>query len=176
MKNKRDINIFIISVQKKQLHNTCCRIGYQRLSRGQPEATKRPRKGPLGCCWPQYFVIWPFAFITALSRSGMDLASFLNRFTSIPLTHSSWMALISFGREVMLESRFSLAFMILHRFSIGLRSSEFPGQSSTVKLFSWDLSRAMDFLLLWQGAESCKKDLQPCMRIQGNSFSSRTML
>lgn len=51
MKNKRDINIFIISVQKKQLHNTCCRIGYQRLSRGQPEATKRPQRGHKKAPW-----------------------------------------------------------------------------------------------------------------------------
>jgi hypothetical protein len=59
-------------------------------------------------------------------------------------------------------------------FSIGLRSGEFPGQSMTVN--GCFLSRAMESLLVWQGAPSCKNLLTPCMAIQGNSFSLSTLM
>jgi hypothetical protein len=47
--------------------------------------------------------------------------------------HILLMTLINMGKEVMLFPPFSLAFMIDHRFSIGFKSGEFPGQFMTEK-------------------------------------------
>ncbi len=76
----------------------------------------------------------------------MDLASFLNRSFSMAKVHIILMALMSFGKLVMVWSDFRRAFMMPHTFSMGLRSGLLLGQSMTENSFSF--SRAMVALLL----------------------------
>ncbi len=51
----------------------------------------------------------------------------------------------------------SLIFLLTihHRFSMGLRSGEFAGQSSTVT--PWSLNQLLVLLAVWAGAKSCWK-------------------
>ena len=62
-------------------------------------------------------------------------------------------------KQVMVWSLFRQAFMM----------------AQTLNSMAPSLSRAMEALLLWQGAPSCRILLQPCILIQGKSFSFRTM-
>ncbi len=55
---------------------------------------------------------------------------------------------------------FGLLFLIFlltmpHRFSLGLRSGEFAGQSSTPTL--WSFNQLLVLLAVWAGAKSCLK-------------------
>ncbi len=55
---------------------------------------------------------------------------------------------------------FGLSFLIFlltipRRFSMGFRSGEFAGQSSTVT--PWSFNQLLVFLALWAGAKSCWK-------------------
>ncbi len=91
----------------------------------------------------QYLVGPPFAWITASMRRGMEVIS---------LWHCSGVmeapvALIAVFRSSALLGLVSLVFLltIFHRLSIGFRSVEFAGQSSTVT--PWPLNQ---LLVLWQ--------------------------
>ncbi len=99
----------------------------------------------------QYLVGLPFAWITASMRRGME---------SISLWHCSsvmeaQVALIAAFRSSALLGLVSLIFLltISHRFSMGFRSGEFAGQSSTVT--QWSLNQLLVHLTVWAGAKSC---------------------
>ncbi len=66
-------------------------------------------------------------------------------------------ALIAAFRSSALLGLVSLIFLltILHRFSMGFRSGEFAGQSSTVT--PWSLNQLLVPLAVWAGAKSCWK-------------------
>ncbi len=59
-----------------------------------------------------------------------------------------------------------------HTFSVGLRSGELPGQSIVWNWLTLDWCNPIDFLLLWQGAPSCRNLVAKCICLQGKSFSS----
>ncbi len=66
-------------------------------------------------------------------------------------------ALIAAFRSSALLGLVSLIFFLIipHRFSMGFRSGEFAGQSSTVT--SWSLNQLLVPLAVWAGAKSCWK-------------------
>ncbi len=121
---------------------------------------KRPEPGPngLSVSGPDglaglYLVGPPFAWITASMRRGME---------AISLWHCSGVmdaqvALIVAFRSSVLLGLVSLIFLLTipHRFSIGFRSGEFAGQSSTVTPCS--LNQFLVPLAVWTGAKSCWK-------------------
>ncbi len=83
----------------------------------------------------QYLVGPPFAWITASMRRGMK---------TISLWHCSGVMKHRFFSSSALLGLVSLIFL-LNRFSLGLRSGEFAGQSSTVTHGHWT-----SFWYLWQ--------------------------
>ncbi len=79
---------------------------------------------------------------------------------SISLWHCSGVmeaqvALIAAFRSSALLGLLSLIFLLTipHRFSLGFRSGEFAGQSSTVT--PWSLNQLLVHLAVWAGADSC---------------------
>ncbi len=66
-------------------------------------------------------------------------------------------ALIAAFRSSALLGLVSLIFLltITHRFSLGFRSGEFAGQSSTVT--AWSLNQLLVPLAVWAGVKSCWK-------------------
>jgi len=97
----------------------------------------------------QYLVGPPFAWITASMRRGME---------AISLWHCSGVmeaqvALIAAFRSSALLGLVSLMFLLTipHRFSMGFRSGEFDGQSSTVT--PWSLNQLLVPLTVWAGAK-----------------------
>ncbi len=80
----------------------------------------------------------------------------------------SLMAFMRRGREVMLGSFFSFPFMTAHRFLMGLRFGESPGQSMTSMLF---YLKKVITLLLWQGAPSHRNLVAPNLVIQERNLS-----
>ncbi len=101
----------------------------------------------------QYLVGAPFAWITASMRRGMEVIS--------PWHCSGVMeaqvALIAAFRSSALLGLVSLIFLltILHRFSMGFRSGEFAGQSSTVT--PWPLNQLLVPLAVWADANPTGK-------------------
>jgi hypothetical protein len=75
----------------------------------------------------QYFDIWLWFSMHIFSLLGMGWASFFIREMGRTFTNMSLMALSKRGMDAMLGVLFSLAFMIARRFSMMLRSWEFPG-------------------------------------------------
>ncbi len=101
----------------------------------------------------QYLVGPPFAWITASMRRGME---------TISLWHCSGVmraqvALKAAFRSSALLGLVSLIFLLTipHRFSMGFRSGEFAGQSSTVT--PWSLNQLLVPLAVCAGAKSCWK-------------------
>ena len=82
--------------------------------------------------------------------------------------------LISFCSSSKLEQwlSFSWFFIQFHRFSMWLRSSEFPGQSTTLH-FLW-ANQFMMVLALWQGAPSCRNLVVLACCMAGYNFFFRT--
>ncbi len=101
----------------------------------------------------RYLVGPPFAWITASMRRGMEAIS--------PWHCSGVMevqvALKATFRSSALLGPVSLIFLLTipHRFSMGFRSGEFAGQSSTVT--PWSLNQLLVPLAVWAGAKSCWK-------------------
>ncbi len=64
---------------------------------------------------------------------------------------------VAFGSSALL-GLVSLIFLLTipHRFSMGFRSDEFAGQSSTVT--PWSLNQLLVHLAVWAGAKSCWKN------------------
>ncbi len=91
----------------------------------------------------QYLVGAPFALITASIRRGTEVISLWHCWGGM----EAQVALIAAFRSSALLGLVSLIFLliILHRFSMGFRSGEFAGQSSTVT--PWSLNQ---LLVPWQ--------------------------
>ncbi len=100
----------------------------------------------------QYLVGPPFAWITASMRCGVEAIS--------PWHCSGVMeaqvALIAAFRSSALLGLVSLIFLLTILIdSLGFRSGEFAGQSSTVT--PWSLNQLLVPLAVWAGAKSCWK-------------------
>ncbi len=91
----------------------------------------------------QYLVGAPFALITASIRRGMEVISLWHCWGGMEAQVSLTVAF----RSSALLGLVSLIFLLTipHRFSMGFRSGEFAGQSSTVT--PWSLNQ---LLYLWQ--------------------------
>ncbi len=101
----------------------------------------------------QYLVGPPFAWTTASMWRGME---------AISLWHCSGVmeaqvALIAAFRSSELLGLVSLIYLLTipNRLSMGFRSGEFAGQSSTVT--PWSLNQLLVPLAVWAGAKSCCK-------------------
>ncbi len=101
----------------------------------------------------QYLVGAPFALITASIRRGTEVISLWHCWGGM----EAQVALTVAFRPSALLGLVSLIFLliILHRFSMGFRSGEFAGQSSTVT--PWSLNQLLVPLAVWAGAKSCWK-------------------
>jgi len=84
-----------------------------------------------------FYVIWPpLFFINCSTRFGIDSISFRQSWAIFSLrNHMPIIASMSLVRVVQ-SFLSSLVFTILHKFSIGFKSGEFPGQSRTLIPFS----------------------------------------
>ncbi len=105
------------------------------------------------CICTQYLVGAPFALITASIRRGMEVISLWHCWGGIEAQVSLTVAFSS-------SAFFGLLFLIFlltipHRFSMGFRSGEFAGQSSTPT--PWSLNQLLVLLAVWAGAKSCWK-------------------
>ncbi len=105
------------------------------------------------CICTQYLVGAPFALITASIRRGMEVISLWHCWGGMEAQVSLTVAFSS-------SAFFGLLFLIFlltipHRFSMGFRSGEFAGQSSTVT--PWSFNQLLVLLAVWAGAKSCWK-------------------
>ncbi len=95
------------------------------------------------CICTQYLVGAPFALITASIRRGMEVISLWHYWGGMEAQVSLTVAFSSSALLGLVSLIFLLT--IPHRFSMGFRSGEFAGQSSTVT--PWSLT---SFWYLWQ--------------------------
>ncbi len=102
------------------------------------------------CICTQYLVGAPFALITASIRRGMEVISLWHCWGGLEAQVSLTVAFSSSAFFGLLFLIFLLT--ILHRFSIGFRSGEFAGQSSTPT--PWLCNQLLVLLAVW--AESCQ--------------------
>ena len=125
----------------------------------------------------QYLVTPPRLLITAEHLLGIDSIklwcnSVVNSWFQTRIT-ASLRSLLFFGWQA-----WTFLAMTYHRFSIGFRSGELPGQSRTVILYS--VKNYFIFFEVWHGAESCWKIQFPsspnCSSTVLSSFVSRTCL
>ncbi len=105
------------------------------------------------CICTQYLVGAPFALITASIRRGMEVISLWHCWGCMEAQVSLTVAFSS-------STIFGLLFLIFlltipHWFSMGFRSGEFAGQSSTPT--PWSFNQLLVLLAVWTGAESCWK-------------------
>ncbi len=105
------------------------------------------------CICTQYLVGAPFALITASVRRGMEVISFVALLRCMEAQVSLTVAFSSSALLGLVSLIFLLT--IPHRFSMGFRSGEFAGQSSTVT--PWSLYQLLVPLAVWAGAKSCWK-------------------
>ncbi len=101
----------------------------------------------------QYLVEAPFALITASIRRGMEVISLWHCWGCMEAQVSLTVAFSS-------SAFFGLLFLIFlltipRRFSVGFRSGEFAGQSSTPT--PWSFNQLLVLLAVWAGAKSCLK-------------------
>ncbi len=101
----------------------------------------------------QYLVGAPFALITASIRRGMEVISLWHCWGGMEAQVSLTVAFSSSALLGLVSLIFLLT--IPHRFSMGFRSGEFAGQSSTVT--PWSLNQLLVPLAVWAGAKSCWK-------------------
>ncbi len=104
------------------------------------------------CICTQYLV-GAFALITASVLRGMEVISLWHCWGGM----EAQVSLIAAFRSSALLGLVSLIFLLTipHRFSMGFRSGEFAGQSSTVT--PWSLNQLLVPLAVWAGAKSCWK-------------------
>ncbi len=107
----------------------------------------------INCICTQYLVGAPFALITASIRRGMDVISLWHCWGGMEAQVSLTVAFSS-------SAFFGLLFLIFlltipHIFSMGFRSGEFAGQSSTPT--PWSFNQLLVLLAVWAGAKSCWK-------------------
>ncbi len=108
------------------------------------------------CICTQYLVGAPFALITASIRRGMEVISLWHCWGGMEAQVSLTVAFSS-------SAFFGLLFLIFlltipHstppiRFSMGFRSGEFAGQSSTPT--PWSFNQLLVLLAVWAGVKSC---------------------
>ncbi len=105
------------------------------------------------CICTQYLVGAPFALITASIRRGMEVISLWHCWGGM----EAQVSLIAAFSSSALLGLVSLIFLLTipHRFSMGFRSGEFAGQSSTIT--PWSLNQLLVPLAVWAGAKSCWK-------------------
>ncbi len=101
----------------------------------------------------QYLVGAPFALITASIRRGMEVISLWHCWGGMEAQVSLTVAFSSSALLGLVSLIFLLT--IPHRSSMGFRSGEFAGQSSTVT--PWSLNQLLVPLAVWAGAKSCWK-------------------
>ncbi len=105
------------------------------------------------CICTQYLVGSPFALITASIRRGMEVISLWHCWGGM---EAQVYLTVAFSSSAF----FGLLFLIFlltipHRFSMGFRSGEFAGQSSTPT--PWSFNQLLVLLAVWAGAKSCWK-------------------
>ncbi len=105
------------------------------------------------CICTQYLVGAPFALITASIRPGMEVISLWHCWGGMEAQVSLTVAFSSSAFLGLVSLIFLLT--IPHRFSMGFRSGEFAGQSSTVT--TWSLNQLLVPLAVWADAKSCWK-------------------
>ncbi len=105
------------------------------------------------CICTQYLVGAPFALITASMRRGMEVISLWHCWGGMEAQVYLTVAFSSSASFVLL---FLIVLLTIpHRFSMGFRSGEFAGQSSTPT--PWSFNQLLVLLAVWPGAESCWK-------------------
>ncbi len=105
------------------------------------------------CICTQYLVGTSFVLITASIRRGMEVISLWHCWGGMEAQVSLTVAFSS-------SAFFGLLFLIFlltipHIFSMGFRSGEFAGQSSTPT--PWSFYQLLVLLAVWAGAKSCWK-------------------
>ncbi len=105
------------------------------------------------CICTQYLVGAPFALITASIRRGIEVISLWHCWGGMkPRFLWQWPS----AHLHFLASCFSFSsWQLPHRFSMGFRSGEFAGQSSTPT--PWPFNQLLVLLAVWAGAKSCWK-------------------
>ncbi len=102
------------------------------------------------CICTQYLVGAPFALITSSIRRGMEVISLWHCWGRMEAQVSLTVAFRSFAFFGLLFLIFLLT--ILYRFSMGFRSGEFAGQSSTPT--PWSFNQLLMLLAVLAGAKS----------------------
>ncbi len=105
------------------------------------------------CICTQYMVGAPFALITASIRHVMEVISLWECWGGMEVQVSLKVAFSSFVFFGLLLFIFLLT--IPHRFSMGFRSGEFAGQSSTQT--PWSFNQVLVHLAVWADAKTCWK-------------------
>ncbi len=105
------------------------------------------------CICTQFLVGTRFALITASIRRGMEVISLWHCLDCMEAQVSLTVAFSSSAFFGLLFRIFLLT--IPHRFSMGFRSGEFAGQSSTPT--PWSFNQLLVLLTVWAGAKSCWK-------------------
>ncbi len=101
----------------------------------------------------QYLVEAHFSLITASIRHGMEVISLWH---CLGCMEAQVSLTVSFSSSEFFGLLFLIFFLtISHRFSMGFRSGEFAGQSSTPT--PWSLNQILVLLAVWAGAKSCWK-------------------
>ncbi len=101
----------------------------------------------------QYLVWAPFALITASIRRGMEVLSLWHCWGGM---EAQVYLTVTFSSSAFFGLLFLIFLLtITHRFSMGFRSGEFAGQSSTPTL--WSFNQLLVLLAVWAGAKSCWK-------------------
>ncbi len=105
------------------------------------------------CICTQYLVGVPFALMTASIRRGIEVISLWHCWGGVEAKVSLTVAFHSSAFVGLLFLIFLLS--IPRRFSMGFRSGEFAGQSSTPT--PWSFNQLLVLLAVWAGAKSCWK-------------------
>ncbi len=115
-------------------------------------------------CWPSGKYVHLLYMYSILGRGSFCFNYCLNsawhggdQFVSLLRCMEAQVALTVAFRSSALLGLVSLIFLLTipHRFSMGFRSGEFAGQSSTVT--PWSLNQLLEPLAVWAGAKSCWK-------------------
>ncbi len=105
------------------------------------------------CICTQYLVGAPFALITASIRRGMEVISLWHCWGGMEAQVS---LTVAFSSSVFFGLLFLIFLLTIHnRFSMGFRSGEFAGQSSTPT--PWSFNQLLVLLAVWVGTKSCWK-------------------
>ncbi len=105
------------------------------------------------CICSQYLVGAPFALITASIRRGMEGISLWHCWGGLEAQLS---LTVAFSSSAFFGLLFLIFFLTVpNRLTLGFRSGEFAGQSSTPT--PWSFNQLLVLLAVWAGAKSCCK-------------------